>query len=493
MPIINTFKKEEDNYIIEVEQITTYVLTYYKNNTTTQVATGQILIDTPFTLPILMDGRYVLTLSVTGETDVIHEFYVFKYLQNSIICDAYYILCKGDCNCGNCEDDCVSMAGKKCLKTRNIYVKLLSLQLTYIPNYNSPFSNVFCDYLEQAIQLYKCDIQGKINTLLKEECLYGKGNSTDKLFRVYMFLFWYGMYYLELQEAGNNESEITFIKSKYKYDTILDCLCDLCIDINDLNTIFDNFNPPPSIPVTTNVYAIFDATSLSSSDIIAAKNAVQLWHNEYSSSHPSYTGELYTILTASETYLTYGTTPYTQGINSLVVSGELAALNVLPPNFGTGNGTPDLNALVLCFLDETHSFYHSYRTDHGFDIIDINDGTTILGTQPSTTFTGNYDFFKDTYTNYEYFRGIIYPILKDAEGQDGALILQVMAALEAKVLTQEEIDTYNTTVDVSILLTTNPYTEPLKDYGWVGKLDKIAPASEVFNSTTFNEELNNLL
>src|SRR5690606_37581739 len=83
------------------------------------------------------------------------------------------------------------------------------------------------------------------------------------------------------------------------------------------------------------------------------------------------------------------------------------------------------------------------------------------------------------------------------------LILQGLATIEGTTLTSQQIIDTGTTVNVSSILTNNPYEgyvlpdsstyTPLKNLGWIGVYDKVSPADEVFGSDTFSKELLELL
>jgi len=249
------------------------------------------------------------------------------------------------------------------------------------------------------------------------------------------------------------------------------------------------------LPNQTNIYAIFDTTSMQYADGIAAKNALESWYNQFIIDNPSYTGNLYIIPLSNEDWLLWGAIPKfgvniitPQGLNTLFIdtSPEWQSIQVLPPNISSNfNWVPDPNALVLAFIDEANARYHSSLVSDGFDL--IQQGVPVE--QPTADFKLHLATFLNIYNDYDFFRGLIYPIVRDEAGQGGALVLQVMAALEAKILSQSEIDAYNTNVNCSILLKTNPYTVRLKDYGWSGILDKTSPAVNVFDSGTFSNDL----
>ena len=258
------------------------------------------------------------------------------------------------------------------------------------------------------------------------------------------------------------------------------------------------------ITSTTNIYAFFDATSMQIDDAIDAKAALQTWFDDFKSGNNNYTGNLYIISTYNERWVQYGTAVQTGSIN-VVNGGQWISINNLPPNLNTPQWVPETDAVVLAFVDETTYEYHDKDVSGGFaasngPVPDSDDD------QPKPKFIDDFVEFRDLYPNFNFFRGLIYPIVQDLEGQGGCLVLQSMAAIEGKILSQFEINAYDTDVDVSILTTENPYAnfpipntnpqeflEPLSDYNWKGVFNKTSPASAVFNSTVFADDLNEFL
>lgn len=244
---------------------------------------------------------------------------------------------------------------------------------------------------------------------------------------------------------------------------------------------------------TTNIYAIFDATSMTPQDGLDAKTALQSWFDNFNLQNEDYTGNLYIIPLYNEKWLSYGSMPWTGQFGIPVTTNNWGNISVLPPNINSGSWVPDTDAMVLAFVDESFMDYHSNFISDGF-------GGSV--TQPTTNYVDDFVEFKNIYNNYNFFRGLMYPIVKDNTEQGECLVLQMMAALNGTTLTPVEIESYNTQVDVNLLLTENPYEnfpipgtspqeflEPLKDYNWGGVFDKTSPASEVFSSNQFSNDL----
>lgn len=253
-----------------------------------------------------------------------------------------------------------------------------------------------------------------------------------------------------------------------------------------------------NITEDSDVYAFFDTTSMQVADGESAATALQAWFADYQTNNPTYQGSLYILPYGNEAYLDYlsrirnGSIPTTQ-------SGGWGAIAILPPDLNTPQWVAPTDVLMLAFVDETNSQYHGSSISGGFSSSGI--------VQPTSSYFQTYQSFLDAYTNdFNFFKGVLYPIVQNISSVGGALVLQGLAAIEGTTLTQQQIDDTNTTVDVSILLTENPYSnapipntspqenlQPLKDLGWVGQYDKTSPASAVFSSQQFQDDLNNII
>ncbi len=252
-----------------------------------------------------------------------------------------------------------------------------------------------------------------------------------------------------------------------------------------------------TINSNTDIYAIFDTTSMQLADGQAASLALNTWFTNFKISNPSFTGSLYIIPFQNEAYVSFPTLIQSGAMTSTTF-GNWSSIAVLPPDLNTPDWEPPTDLLLLAFIDESNSQYHGSTVEGGFSSSGI--------IQPTPTYFNNYKAMALSVNNYNSFKGVVYPIVQNLSGNGGALVLQALAAIEGKVLTQEDISKTNTSVDVSILLTENPYEntvipgtdpqqflQPLSDFNWIGQYDKVSPASSVFSSEQFQEDLNNLV
>lgn len=252
-----------------------------------------------------------------------------------------------------------------------------------------------------------------------------------------------------------------------------------------------------NITVATDIYAFFDTSSMQLADGLAASEALKIWFSNYQINNPEYTGSLNIIPYGGETYLDYLSRVRDSNITP-TSTGGWEAITDIPETWGTPQWTPPTDILLLAFVDEVHPQYHTSSISGGFDNIVV---------QPTSAYFQNYVDFVDAYQNdFNFFKGVLYPIVQGTNSTSAALVLQAMAAIEGTTLTQSQIDSTNTQVGVDLLLTTNPYQnapipgtepqqylEPLKNYGWIGQYDKTSPASEVFSSEQFQTDLNNIV
>lgn len=248
------------------------------------------------------------------------------------------------------------------------------------------------------------------------------------------------------------------------------------------------------------VYAFFDTTSMKATDGIKASTALNKWFAEYQLNNPDYVGELYILPVYYERYVDYLDIVLKGNAARKDLGGNVTSINAasvrtgwesiikFPPNFDhittntvNNNWAPPTDVLLLAFMDEANKDYH--------------DGSLQFTNQPKPAYLEDHTRFLSNLTEFNFFKAVLYPIVRELGGEGGALILQSMAAIEGKILTQGEIAATNTAVDVSLLKSQNPYKDlkPLKELGWVGVYDKTSPAEDVFSSSIFSTELNEII
>lgn len=304
------------------------------------------------------------------------------------------------------------------------------------------------------------------------------------------------------------------------------------------------------IPNDTDIYAFFDTTSMKTSDAQAASNALNTWFTDYKNNNQDYVGNLYIIPIFYERWVDYqdvikNGTGYGK-INDLVAinppggnackqsahvnTGTFDWVNniaVFPPNFDyttdnptNGSWVPPSKVLSLCFVDESQPEYHENRSSYGFR------------SQPTNNYLTDYKRFRDNIQEtFEFFKGVFYPIANitsnNYDNIYNACVLQGFSAIEGgSTYTTAEMEAlgvdragegfrnFNRYLDVndpnyigSDPKVANPYSpeaetpvpgagynlQGLKDFGWSGYYDKNQPASEVFDSGSFSEELSSFL
>lgn len=617
--------KVRDAYILEVLEACA-VKFYYKSGVTdTLLREDELEANESINLITSKDGEYrIVLIDPVEQEETVVDFRVSFHLEKSIAIDAFNILCNNDYDSG-CKinkEICLSTKERQVLKSKEVFVKLLTYQSKYIPAISANSAESFNDYMTKAVATYKCNVQNKINNILLDEC-NGNHTSSSKLFELYLAIYWAGMYFLAKRSAEDQEEQ-DFVHKKYYYDYISKCLCNLCISLEDLEAIFNanlvTFNTAPTVdgaeiliepfffpsdlftyifnegnfttnfvdaegddpnniqivatpsignltydgavissgfilsienvaklkytvspnysftsdkvykfndPVqsiindqandnysfnsyvdgeliftklrdvvltdNTNVYAFIDTSSLTPSEGATAKEALDRWITSYRANNSSYKGDLYIITSTTENWLSNAIRPSTGIFDNLTETTAWEGIINLPPNINSENWVADTEVLVLNFINEANPSYHSATLADGFG------GTN---TQPTALFQSDYEAFITEHNNYNFFKGIVYPIIEDATGIGAAFILQLVASLEGRLLTTEEVTAIDTTVDLTILETTNPYDDfntgtvvlrPLKDLGWQALYNKLIPINTVLLSETFQDDLNALV
>ena len=248
MAITYTLIKKQDEHILTVQQTTSYVLRFVSDGSNEQISTGSLTTGQSVTLTTAKDGQYQVTLSATGETDVAESFYVIRFLQNSIIADTLTLLC--DCSNTFVNESCKTKSEQEAIAVRGLFAKVFAFQFNYVIRYGAEFPNIFTTFLNKGAELVTCNTQTVLNSLLLEECVTGCISNTSRITRLYMAMYWAGMYFTERTVVDTTVSaDVEALKTKFNYDKIVACICDLCFTIQELEALFS------TNPTTDQIYS----------------------------------------------------------------------------------------------------------------------------------------------------------------------------------------------------------------------------------------------
>ena len=314
----------------------------------------------------------------------------------------------------------------------------------------------------------------------------------------------------------------------------------------------------------TDVYALFDTTSMFIFDAIDAANALTAWHQDLSSVVDGYEGNLFLIPVSSrqggftadpEQYLRHVPAIKDRTIKIMDLDWGTIGSKTVSATYGTwaqfGSGyrigdfaigepytswytetTINSNFVVINFVDEAFtSEVFLYNVPDQANYHGITDPPDFFGsatneTQPTTAYKTDFwemtaAFNEIVNTNGGFFKGVLYPIPNDGIGDEN-FVFHAVAAVYGTTLTNSELfgtgGTYDNPssdgiytvvsavdpnwTDMRNLITSNPYNDTnlgttggesgLVNYGWRVEPNKTSPASEVFTSETFGDELNDL-
>lgn len=238
MSIVYNINKSKDIYSLEVSQITDFKLLYTSDNKNELISEKTLSANSTTQLNTLKDGTYLLRLNAENEDEVTEEIQVIKYLQVSLVQDIYNILCDNCTSTNKCSS--ISKQDEKLLKNKNIFNKVLTYQNMYLSKYTEDYICNFAKFLESSTLLSKCNIQETVNNITTNERILGSSKYDERLTKTYLYIYWAGIYLLEKDLININDSEeFEFLKEKFKYNDVLNCSCELCFDIEDLENIFN--------------------------------------------------------------------------------------------------------------------------------------------------------------------------------------------------------------------------------------------------------------
>lgn len=231
MALNYVYRKYKDTYTLENTGLValTYILSYRECNSVTTVSQGNINVNQTVTLPITYtDGVYSIKISDSVSEEILPDIFFYKNLVLSIIDNVEKVIC----GCDGCKGSSYS----KCDNTEcnSLLFTLVSEQsLTFVnnPKYNT-YLSIIGDYL-------KCSINELIVCSLTEEMLLGKQDVKNLVLQI-IGLYYLAFYYTELHEASD-DSEVDYVKEKYKFNKIAKCLKRIGINTGDIEDQLFNY------------------------------------------------------------------------------------------------------------------------------------------------------------------------------------------------------------------------------------------------------------
>lgn len=238
---------------------------------------------------------------------------------------------------------------------------------------------------------------------------------------------------------------------------------------------------PSDIPNDTDLFFFLDTTDIPIDDAETLVDLIGKWYIIYTAANDSFTGDYYILPTVDETWLQNGGMPrtgfftgYTEDFippslsaSDVVTAARWQALCKTPEGINTRNWQLRNNAMVFSFIDESANDYHSPKRTDGFD--------NTVG-QPTNDYVNDYLNFTAIHPQYNFFKGIVIPVIVDVDTETGAFCLHAAAAIEGTQLTSGEIAAIGCPADIGLLETENPYEAfpisgfpdmvGLKDFGW---------------------------
>lgn len=277
-----------------------------------------------------------------------------------------------------------------------------------------------------------------------------------------------------------------------------------------------------SVPNDSIIYIHIDTSSMAPQDQLTIKNAALNWWSNFQATNPDFEGSLLINTVNNEDISNdYASGRNGRGVlsinNSTIKNGTVEAWLENPAEALLRQGWKEgLNSFVdedsffeyiegkslvlLSFTDETHSEYHLSSP------VSFNQGSLI---QPSEKYIEDYNnFINKVRSKLSFFKGVLYPITRVNTVYNDSFLLHAIGAIEAKILSNAEINnllgpakvlSYGSTNMINKfynnLNINNPYSvlPGLKAAGWEGNYTKTSPASAVLNSDDFAEELNSIL
>ncbi len=273
----------------------------------------------------------------------------------------------------------------------------------------------------------------------------------------------------------------------------------------------------------TDVWAVIDGTSgpysgWNSGSVPSATQNVQIlaqaitaWHNQYKIDNPTYSGNLYIFSTGfggdsnqyAERYVRHikiikDYTLHEEFIGGGYVNNSFinsnGAATTPPANWGTSAWTISDSILLVSFINESHSFYHS------------NSVTPVLTGQPYTDFITDFTTLQNELQSLTFFKGVIYPAF-DYEKTAANSLLHQWAVLNDADVSLAALQTsfganytnYAPFASVAVGPGSNPYRGTqyiLSQNNYFGVLNRsVDPATGILSLTPagFAQDLNTII
>ena len=222
MALAYTLKKYKDVYTIENTGVVnlSYTLSRGGCGLTTQVSAGNILPSGTVTLPInYIDGIYQVTVSDSVSTEKLPDILFYNNFLLYIIGKINTLYCKCT-ECSTCQDcDDVSC---------NTYLNLLSSTNAYLLLDIVPYQV----YLKLISETLQCDISNVVCDFTGQTQISGDEEVIDVMNHI--IASYYTAFYLREFTDAIDVDEETYIKEKFKYNSISKCFKKVGIDIQEI-------------------------------------------------------------------------------------------------------------------------------------------------------------------------------------------------------------------------------------------------------------------
>lgn len=254
------------------------------------------------------------------------------------------------------------------------------------------------------------------------------------------------------------------------------------------------------IPDDADVIVIYDTSSFTTvTSRVPAQDLATSWYNSYTNANPNFGGKLVEIEDSTEDWVIFP-----QKYHTGLYPNAARITNPDGTSTGTGSvsggavgntvpiGTPNSKFVVLVFIDESSSQYHS-------------SGEGGANAAPTASFITDYSTFTTEHPNFEFFQGIVYPA-QGTQGLDAAggfhahltkaLTEGTLAVSPGLTITQTNAGWAGTAMD--FMTSVNPYTasavDGLENFGWLSsQYDLSTPAIGSITQTEFNNQVNSAL